>query len=182
PPPPDPVGDGVGEPHEALQSLVRGSAFQSTLLRLMAFAHGAHEGVDDATVAGHDRPPLAALRRTLSRLLRRVLRDADGFADLPLPGRHKVRKRLKRLRYVAEMLAPLHERDAVRAWTRVLGKAQDALGEHVDLALAAQRFERAAAAEPRQWFAVGWLRAESEATARAGRKALRRLREAEPFW
>ena len=29
---------------------------------------------------------------------------------------------------------------------------------------------------------VGWLRAESEATARAGRKALRRLREAEPFW
>jgi inorganic triphosphatase YgiF len=181
PPPPEPAGDGTGDPHAALQSLVRGAPFQSTLLRLMAFAHGAHEDADDAA-AVHDRPPLAALRRRLTRLLRRVLRDADRFPALPLAERHRVRKRLKRLRYGAEMLAPLHDAGEVAAWSRVLRKAQDALGAHVDLALAAQRFERAAAGEPRHWFAVGWLRARSDATARAGRKALRRLREAEPFW
>ncbi len=172
-----------GAAFDAVAALLRAEPFQRTLLRLIAFAHGA-----DDPEAGGDAPAaagpaaLAAIRRRLSHLLRRLVRDADGFPDLPLDARHGVRKRLKRLRYVAAMIAPLYPDGDVEAWMAALGKAQDTLGEHVDLELAAQRFEDAAAAQPRHRSAVGWLRSQAQRQARACRKALRRLRRAAPFW
>ena len=183
-PPMDPADDS-GADEVALQELVRGVAFQGALLRLLAFAHGQGGGAarrrGDRSGAPFD--PLADLRKRLTRLARQVTRDADRFEALPFDEQHRVRKRLKRLRYLAEFVAPLFKSRAVDAWAGGrLQPAQDALGQHVDLCLAAQRMAAAAVSDPRAWFGVGWLRAQAGESARAGRKSLQRLKRADAFW
>ncbi len=159
----------------SLAPLLRASPFQAELLRLLAYAQGEPAAVGD-------EKPLAVLRGRLDRLRRQVARDAKRFASLSFDDRHRVRKRLKRLRYLAAFAAPLFKPARVAAWSAAAGAAQDALGRHVDAVLAARRFEAEAARDARAWFAVGWLRAQGDATAREGRRALERLRRAEAFW
>jgi triphosphatase len=169
--------DGGPSEEEAghLEQLVRGAAFQGALLRLMAFAEAS--GEDAAKPAG-----LACLVRALRKLARRVTRQAARFEALPFVGQHQVRKRLKRLRYLAEFAAPAFDRDAVEHWTKKASSAQDALGRYVDFALAGQRFEARAASDAGARFAVDWLRAQSDRSTRSARKALQRLRDADAFW
>ena len=168
-PPPEEADDA------ALAPLVRAAAFQGELLRLLAYAQG-------APAAAGEEKPLAAIRRRLDRLQRRVTRGARDFESLALEDQHRVRKRLKRLRYLAGFVAPLFKPSRVDDWARAAGQAQDALGRHVDHAFAAQRFEAAAERDPRAWFAVGWLRASAAESARCGREALEKLRRTDAFW
>ena len=160
---------------EALAPAVRAPRFQAELLRLLAFAQG------HAEEAGEDKP-LATIRARLDRLQRQVVHAARDFDSLELDDQHRARKRLKRLRYLASFVAPLFKPARVDAWSAAAAAAQDALGQHVDRAFAARRFEEIAGRDPRAWFAVGWLRAGSAASARRGRKGLERLRRAEAFW
>jgi triphosphatase len=166
-------GDGAD-----IAALVRGAAFQRAALGLLAFAHGPAPAGPPAPA----REGVRRLRRTLDRLWRRVLRDVEGFAALPLDRQHDVRKRLKRLRYLAEFAAPWHDDRAVKAWMKRVKPAQDALGDHVDQVQAALRLEHAATQQPAAWFAVGWLRAQADRTSGDGTRALRRLAKATPFW
>jgi CHAD domain-containing protein len=125
---------------------------------------------------------LESLRARLDRLLRRVLRDADRFPSMTFEQQHRVRKRLKRLRYVADMLAPLFEQRPVRRWVRAARRAQDALGRCIDFGAALKRFEATTRTDERAWFAVGWLQARAEPAARRARRRLRRLRRVDAFW
>jgi triphosphatase len=174
------AGGSSEEEARRLQHLVRGTALQGLLLRLLAFAGTPDDAVD--RVRGE---PGAGLERVVSRLrklARQAARDARRFETLSFERQHQVRKRLKRLRYLAEFAAPAFERDAVRRWFDKISPAQDALGEHIDLVLAGERFAARALADPDAAFAAGWLRAKSERSALAAGKSLRRLRGAGAFW
>jgi triphosphatase len=165
--------------HRALAELVRGAAFQGVLIRLIAFSRAGPQA-PPGDESGRDL--MVRLRSRLSRLQRQVTRDAESFASVDFEAQHRVRKCLKRLRYLADFIAPLSGRRAVAAWMKAASRAQDALGHHVDVCLAAQRFEQATASDPRAWFAVGWLRAHSGKSARAACRSLQRLRRADVFW
>ncbi len=174
----------AGEPSEEearrLQQLVRGGGLQGLVLRLLAFA--AAPG-DPADLAGGQAG--AGLERLVSRL-RKLLRQATGgarrFETLSFERQHQVRKRLKRLRYLAEFAAPAFGRGDVRRWLDNVSPAQDALGVHVDLVLAGRHFESHAATDAGAAFAAGWLRAKSERSAQAARKSLQRLQDIDAFW
>ena len=176
----DAGGPSEEEQARHLQHLVRGAMLQGLLLRLLAFA----EAPGDAA----DRPggePGAGLERVVSRLrelARQATRDARRFESLSFERQHQVRKRLKRLRYLAEFAAPAFDASDVRRWLDKVSPAQDALGEHVDLVLAARRFALQAPGDTDAAFAVGWLHAKSERSARAARKSLQRLGNADAFW
>jgi CHAD domain-containing protein len=154
---------------------VRRAEFQRVLRELAAFADG--PGPDAGGEAGEG---LAQIVSSLSKLSRQVRRGARHFDELPFERRHDVRKRLKRLRYLAEFAAPAFERADVKAWLKKVSPAQEALGRHVDLVLAERHFAAASRSDAR--FAVGWLRAKSGRSARDARRALARLRDAKPFW
>jgi len=126
--------------------------------------------------------PLPRLRRRLRRLLRQVTRNAAGYDALPFEAQHRLRKRLKRLRYAAQFLAPLGRPRAAQRWLAVAALAQDALGRHVDLVLAARRFEHAAQADPRALFALQWLQDRAGRATRRAHRALRALRRCDAFW
>lgn len=104
-----------------------------------------------------DGPALDRLRRWH----RQVRRQAARWPELDDAGRHRLRKRLKRLRYLLEFAAPLLARRAAERETAALRRLQDALGRWNDLVLA--RASLAAPATPAAFFAAGWLAREAEA-------------------
>ena len=168
--------------------LVRSKRFQHALLDMLDFAldrPGASKGDDE------DRPPpdasaespRATMARRLDKLHRRLARDAKRFAELSSVERHGVRKRLKRLRYLTEAVAPLFGKRAVARFLAALEPAQDGLGRYVDLVVASRLARDAAeAGDGRAWFNVGWLQAKEAGAVRRCSAALREAAEAGPYW
>lgn len=160
-------------------ALVRTTRFQLALLDVMAFA----SSTDDPPPAVSIEAAEKRIARRLDKLVAEVGKAAKTFAGLDEPGRHRVRKRLKRLRYLAEAIGPLHKRARVTRFLDRLEPAQDALGEHVDLVvgleLATASAERGDAAS---WFNVGWIRAAMPASVERCSEALASASRAPPFW
>jgi CHAD domain-containing protein len=165
------------EEARALARRVGAAAFTSVVARLRAFADA-----PDAPAAEGDGTGLAHVVEELRTLQRQATRGARHFDELPFEAQHRARKRLKRLRYLAQFVAPAFGKGGVRRWMRDIALAQEALGKHVDCVLADRHHAALAKREPAAWFAVGWLRARSERSARAARDALLRLRDADGFW
>lgn len=157
---------------------VRAPAFQLALLRLLACV----QDLGNAPAGGLKAARRAA-RERLRKLHRKTLRDCRGFVGLELAERHATRKRLKRLRYLSELVRPLFDGKAVDAYVRSLKSLQDALGEYQDAVAGRELFAQHAAQDPRAWFAVGWLAARDGELARECEDACRRTaRKAKPFW
>jgi inorganic triphosphatase YgiF len=164
---------------------VRSPAFQHALLDLLAFLIEPGPASDPASEAGGDdgRSSAQTIGRRFDKLHARLKRDAKRFEELDGPARHRVRKRLKRLRYLGELVAPLYKTGRVEKFLRALVPAQDALGHYMDIVVAiglAQ--DKVASGDVRAWFNVGWLQAQlPEAVEHCGR-ALQRVVAAAPFW
>ena len=135
----------------------------------------------EAPAAAAETPTLrVAARSQWRRLLKPLRQPIDGFAKLSVEERHRLRKRLKRLRYVAEFLAPvLPARDFDKVLLR-LRRALDDLGQLNDTVVA-QTLVQGWPDSPAAWFARGWLQArlpqvQARAEASIGRLGcLRRL-------
>ena len=123
------------------------------------------------------------MSRRLERLHRRLQRDAKRFEQLDDGARHTVRKRLKRLRYLSELVAPLYRSGRVKRFLGMLEPAQDELGRYMDLVVATTlAHEVVGGGDARAWFNVGWLKAQlPHAVERCG-KSLRGVVDADPFW
>jgi len=153
-------------------------SFQLTLVAILALAHaGAERFAPLSPEATRDW-----LAKRLNDLHHKVAQEGRRFEQLQLDRQHRVRKRLKRLRYLAELTADLWPRDAVQRYLKRMAAAQDALGRHNDVAVAAAAFRADALAHPAAWFAAGYLEAHLAVTARAARKALTRVSQADCFW
>lgn len=168
---------GPGELPDAAR-VVRDDDFQAALLRLLGFALAPPA----ASPRGDARPACELARRRLRDLHRKVTRDGRRFGKLDDASRHRVRKRLKRLRYLAENVAPLFDNARVERYLKRLRPAQDALGAYHDAQVALALYRNAARCEPRAWFAVGWLSARQDADTAACRKALAGVAAAPRFW
>ncbi|MEP7300278.1 MAG: CHAD domain-containing protein [Caldimonas sp.] len=169
-------------------SVVHGAQFQCALLDVFsrtlepspAQAWAAPRGRANEVGADEALRLVAARFDALHRL---VQRSAKRFERLDADRQHGVRKRVKTLRYLAEILSPLYRTRAVERYLARLRPAQDALGAHVDT-LVALRMAREAAqgGDGAAWFNVGWLSAQLPASARRCRDALRQAAGARPFW
>ena len=175
-----------GQPVDVVE-LVRSKDFQHALLDMLDFALDQPSGSED----DDDRPmpdasagsPRAAIARRLDKLHHRLARDAKRFAELSSVERHVVRKRLKRLRYLTELVAPLFRKRAVARFLEALEPAQDELGRYVDLVVASRLARDAAeAGEGRAWFNVGWLQAREAGAIRRCSVALREVADASAYW
>ncbi|WP_019653756.1 CYTH and CHAD domain-containing protein [Variovorax atrisoli] len=172
--------------------IVRSPAFQNVLVSLIGFTAAKPAEPEPAPAAEGDPPsaPVGAndarrlLRKRLQRLHKQVLRDGERFESLDTESQHRVRKRLKRLRYLAEFVAPLFDekKEGADTYLKALRPAQDALGEFNDEAVALALYREAAARDARAWFAVGWFTARREAGAKACREALAKIEGAARFW
>lgn len=179
-------------------SAVREPAFQATLVAILALAHAGPERFAPLSA----QQVMTLLSARLHKLHGQVARDGRRFEQLPTPQQHRVRKRLKRLRYLIDLTAALWPERAARhdtkrgakrdtkrdtkrdikRYLKRLSTAQAALGLHNDVAVAAEAFRGDAVAHPDAWFAAGWLQAHLAVTARKAHKALRKVADSGRFW
>lgn len=131
---------------------VRTPDFQSVLIDLLCFS------ICPSTAPSvHAQPLRKLLKRRLEALHHKVLSDGKRFASLPEAQQHRVRKRLKRLRYLSEFARPLFERGKVDRYLEALRPAQNAMGAYNDRITALTAWRRHTKADAHAWFAVGWL-------------------------
>ncbi|MDB5956258.1 CYTH and CHAD domain-containing protein [Ramlibacter sp.] len=157
---------------------VRHPEVQDALVTLAGWAHALH----DSQGRGAKELRARAAER-LRALHARMVHAGRRFEQLRQEDRHLVRKRLKRQRYLAELVRPLYRGAAVDGYVRALKDLQDALGRYQDAVAGRALFEERAAQAPAAWFGAGWLAAREQQLAHACAKACRKAaRKADPFW
>lgn len=167
-------------PSTPAQEIVGDGAFQAVLIALMGFAAAGASAPARPQPTGRHQPALDAdgtrrmARKALRRLHRKIVKEAEDFAALAADVRHGVRKRIKRLRYLAEFFAPALQGRG-RRFLRRLEPAQDALGRLNDEQVAEGLYRKMARRDPQAWFAVGWLAARRERTLAECQQALHRI-------
>lgn len=184
----DPLAGDAAPPASSPGDIVRAAAFQNVLVSLIGFTAAAPPSSGSAPLAANEARQ--QLRERLQRLHKQAVRDGERFESLATEHQHRARKRLKRLRYLAEFVAPLFaeaesgkkKKDAAECYLKALRPAQDALGEFNDEAVALALYREVAVRDPRAWFAVGWFSARRAAGATACRKALEEIGGAPRFW
>jgi triphosphatase len=124
----------------------------------------------------------AALAGPLGKLWRQVRRDARRFDLLDDAARHRLRRRIKRLRDLSELSAGLWPAKAMAPWLRRLKQAQQHLGDFNDTVVALAHCRGLAAHDPAAWFAVGWLSARHAAGLPGCSASLQRLARGRPPW
>lgn len=166
--------------------VVRASALQTALVQLIGFCAEEEEVEEkengDAKAPDAQEAALTHVRERLDKLHRQLRRAGRRFADLSSEERHTVRKRLKRLRYLAEFVAPLFGDKKSARYLDALRPAQDALGHYNDEVVAQAMLREWAAHDSAAWFGVGWLKAREADRVQACADALAAARKAEPFW
>ncbi len=176
--PPLPAAPVSGSAPPDPAALLRAPATQQLWLALIALGLPS----DGAVPAATSPPAASALAGPLQRLWRQVRRDARRFDSLDDEACHRLRRRIKRLRYLTELGTGLWpDKPAARLLQR-LKPAQQALGERNDTAVALAHGRSLVAQDPQAWFAVGWLTARQDALRPACAAALRRLARATPPW
>ncbi len=174
-------------------ALVRGAAFQLALIEVVAEVIVVRRSdavpaatPDDSTRASAStaaNDAHAAIAAHLSKLHAALDKAGKRFGEVDDDERHRIRKRLKRLRYLAEMVAPLYGSGAVDRYLARLRPAQDALGAYVDLTVGLELAAASVAGgDSGAWFNVGWLKAQQPRAAKRCGKALAEAATAKPFW
>jgi CHAD domain-containing protein len=157
-------------------TLLRAPVIQSLWLTLLRAAHPQDEPLG----------PFDSLREVLATPLRKlekkIRRDNARFATLGDDERHQLRKRIKRLRYAAELVGSLWPQTPVQKFLRRLQKAQTPLGQLNDAVVASDLYRNLARQDPRAWFAAGWLAARKEALIAPCDKILADLATRRGFW
>lgn len=170
--------DAAADPAET----VRAAPAQDLLLGLLASTL-APDAPDASADAGADAAPLKPqLTARLDRWHRQASRAGRDFASLDDAARHRLRKRIKRLRYAVEFAQGLYGGKKTARYLRALGALQERLGALNDVAVALAAFRGAPADDAAAVFALGWLAARREALAADCVPAMRHFARAKRPW
>ncbi|WP_159999362.1 CHAD domain-containing protein [Roseomonas sp. 18066] len=187
--------------YDAVAGLLAGAEFRATLwLALQAAARPellappAPPPPAEATESLPDSRPLPGLRdqarSVLGKRRRKLLRGGAEIAALSDADLHALRLEAKRLRYAAELFAPLWPGKATRRFLKRLSALQEALGLSNDtvtaraLMASLSRAEDGVAAAP-PWsigLAEGWALAATRDMRRQALLAWKGFSKLDPFW
>ena len=177
---------------DALRTTLRQARAQRLQLDLARFveARGWLAPQDYDQTARLAQPVADLAVRALDARWKAVTKRARGIADLPVPARHELRKRLKKLRYATEFLSDLYPQKRVRPFVKQLRALQQVFGDLNDAAMAEAQLAagpaRPAAADPDAQRAVGLLigtrRARADDTWPGAQALWHDLKKTGPFW
>jgi triphosphatase len=157
-----------------IAALTRGAEFTALMLQTLSLTT---QPVGPTSTQAAD-----AARPLLATAWRQLLKDATAFAQATTAEQHRTRKRLKRFRYLLEVLVPLFKPKPTRRLLKLVGRALDALGELNDLQTAGVVCRAHTTVDPAAWFAVGWLAAQQPLAVAAATAALANLADAPRVW
>lgn len=171
---------------------VRDAASQAFFLDLLAIGLAPLPASTTGRPVAPAAPPSgeAVRARPLHRLLgarlaawhRRVRADAARFDQLDEEARHRLRKRVKRLRYAAEFAAPLFEPKGLARTQKRLRRLQEHLGGLNDVTMALQWLQTVPLQDRGTAIAIGWLLARRAALVEAARGPARAVAKDRAGW
>ena len=171
-------GDNTALVAQAAQQTMRDAAFQEALVYLMAFTTPGLDATGDAAAGLDARATRRLLQQRLRALQAQVQKGARGFATRTPQAQHRLRKRLKRLRYLTEFVAPALDAHSAR-FLDSLQPALSALGRLNDERVAAALYrELAESGDLKAWFGAGWLAGRQAQSVAACEQALGQMEEA----
>ena len=162
-----------------LALFVKSKDFQLALASALIYAV-----TDDDVHESNSHGPRHHVKKRLKALHGRLIKDGRRFRKLPIEAQHGVRKRLKRMRYLAEFVQPLFETGKVDGYLAVMRPAQEELGLHNDYAVALSLLDPAAISNVgnQASMAIEWLGRKLKKSDRKSEKALQKLEAAPRFW
>ena len=170
------------EAYAALGATLAGPQLRCLAIGIAALAIGRPwEGVADLPAPETEAFGAAVL----AKRLRQVARRAKGMASQPDAALHEVRLKAKRLRYAAEVFAPLFPGREAPRFLRRLAALQEALGHLNDNAVAAglmQALAEHGGGGLAGGLVRGFVAGQAGQTRQAATRAWKRLRKAGPFW
>ncbi|WP_439595080.1 CHAD domain-containing protein [Falsiroseomonas sp.] len=172
--------------YATLRGLMAAPAYRHLLWQAVALDIRApwHAEADEAAAARREAPLEDLASHLLGKAWKRMQAVGEDIAHLPDAEFHALRLDGKRLRYLAELFAPLFGRKRSRRFLERLAEMQEQFGLANDSSVARALVESIAAGDG-AWaagVAEGWVLARSRrARARAG-KAWAALLSAEAFW
>jgi len=120
--------------------------------------------------------------RCLTLLERRALGDPKRFARLSESERHRVRVRVKRLRYAVESFAKLYAPDAVAPYSQCLKQLQELLGELTDINTARTILGKLEVDKLERLAAMAWLNARKAERLRLAVVQIESVANMPAFW
>jgi len=126
----------------------------------------------------------------LEKVHRKLLKRGKGFAVLDAQERHKLRIRIKKVRYASEFFAPLYQVERSENFLVALRNMQDDLGKLNDVesarglmdGLTTGDTERARRIARAGGLVIGWHRHAAALRENQLVRHWRKLKKAEPFW
>jgi CHAD domain-containing protein len=153
-------------------------------LACLAGGPGWQGAPDDTEQSQPDAPLEAFAADVLGKRLKRLLRIGDDIAGLEPAALHAIRLRAKRLRYAAEIFAPLYPGKTTHRFIRRLSRLQDRLGTLNDGAVAAHLLGEITSGN--HAFAIGLVQgfvgARNGDTREQIDEAWEKFHRLEPFW
>jgi triphosphatase len=160
------------------ETVVRDPEFQRALLGVMAFCHATPTPLRRKGARQRLKRKIGA---RLAQLHQDLKRDARGFDKLSPSRQHRVRKRLKRLRYLAEFASPLFGAKRVGRYLKHWREAQDALGDNNDYRVGLDLLRAVPQGVPSKR-AARWISARVRNCVQRCDRALRKAAKAPVFW
>jgi triphosphatase len=148
------------------------------------------EGGPDGARAALAAPAAAQVAELLDARQKKVRKRGRNIGRRTAAERHVLRIELKKVRYAADSVASLFERDAER-WLDHVAKLQDTLGALNDVAVTEKLTAELAGKLGREWgapheraagFLVGWSTRAAERRLRRLERQWKAFRSARPFW
>jgi CHAD domain-containing protein len=131
-------------------------------------------------------PESKNLKRLLLNDLDKVLKDtkklANTFMEIADERRHKLRKRLKHLRYTLEFFVDFCNQKNYKNYLTGLGKVLDALGHYNDVCVALEKSQERLSLDPNILFAIGWLKSEQSRTCLECAQAVKTFSQIKKIW
>jgi triphosphatase len=174
--------------HAELRAYLLGAEFRRLGIEL---AHLAGGEAWQATLGEAEQAALATplndfARHVLNRRLKRLTQQDDDIAGLEPAALHAIRLRAKRLRYAAEVFAPLYPDKVTRRFIRRLGTLQDRLGALNDGAVAETLLAELGGTSGRSAFAgglvLGFVGAHGARARKRITSAWQKFHRLAPFW
>lgn len=177
------------EAYRAVVAMLGAPAWRLLLIEGIALllARPWRHGATEDRLALLDAPAAEFGRQVLDRRWQRLRRAGAGFDELTAEQLHELRLDGKRLRYAAEVFAPMFGPRAARRFLKRVSALQDGLGLANDAAVARglARGLAAAGGPGRAWavgVAEGWSAARLAARRGAAREAWKALDRKDRFW
>ena len=170
-----------------ISATVWNAGFRRLGIELACLAGGQawQAALDEAAQSELATPLDAFADRVLNRRLKRLTKADDDLTALEPGALHAIRLHAKRMRYAAEIFAPLHAGKATNRFIRRLTTLQDRLGELNDAAVACGLLTELAGTGG-QAFAVGlvlgFVGAHGGKAREQADRAWHRFHRVEPFW